>query len=30
MKYEDEIYYKEVIYDADFDNGIKIMSSCQN
>ena len=30
MKYEDEICYQEVIHDADFDSGIKILINCQN
>ena len=30
MNYEDEICFQEVIYDADFENGIKILINWQN
>ena len=30
MKYDDEICYQEVIYYADFDNGIKILINWYN
>ena len=30
MKYDTKIWYLEVIYDADFDYGIKIFINWQN
>ena len=30
MKYETEIWYLEVIYDADFVNATEIRINCQN